>query len=322
MSPVKLKHLFLRSGTYYYVRRSGGRVVWKRLSRDLSEALRLWQQLEAEAAPSASRTVAAAIDRYLAASADRLAPSTVEAYGKHRRRLEAAFAEFTDVAQIRPAHVRQYLDARSKKAAGNQEIGLLSGALRHVMGLGWIDTNPVQGIRKHALKPRRRCLSDAELASLREHASDRLRAMIDISLLTAMRQGDLLALRLADLTDAGISVEHGKTGARVLYTWTPALQEAVGRAKRLRRRIGSVLLFADDRGAQIKADSLRASWVRLCAKAGVHDAHWHDIRATSLTLAKEAQGLDYAKTLAGHSSARMTEAYVAARAVTKVRPIR
>lgn len=322
MSPVKLKHLFLRSGTYYYVRRSGGKVVWRRLSRDLSEALRLWQALEGEAAQSASRTVAAAIDRYLAASAGRLAPSTVEAYGKHRRKLEAAFCEFQDVAQIRPQHVRQYLDARSRKASGNQEIGLLSGALRHVMGLGWIDTNPCAGIRKHPIKPRRRVLSEPELASLREHASDRLRAMIDISLLTAMRQGDLLALRLADLTDAGIAVQQQKTGTRLLYEWTPALLEAVGRAKRLRRRVGSLWVFADQNGAKIKADSLRAAWVRLRQKAGVTDAHWHDLRATSLTLAKEAAGLDYAKTLAGHASARMTEAYVAQRAVTKVRPIR
>lgn len=66
----------------------------------------------------------------------------------------------------------------------------------------------------------------------------------------------------------------------------------------------------------------RAEIKRLCEKAGVADAHWHDLRATSLTLAKEAQGLDYAKTLAGHASARMTESYIAQRSVTKVRPIR
>ena len=146
--------------------------------------------------------------------------------------------------------------------------------------------------------------------------------MIDISLLTAMRQGDLLRLKLSDLNSEGMVVQQQKTGSRLLYSWTPALQEAVGRAKRLRSRIGSVWLFADAGGAQIKARSLQAAWDRLRKQAGVTDAHWHDLRATSLTWAKEAAGLDYAQALAGHASSRMTEAYVAQRAVTKVRPIR
>jgi len=54
----------------------------------------------------------------------------------------------------------------------------------------------------------------------------------------------------------------------------------------------------------------------------VVDAHFHDLRATVLTAAKEQAGIDYAQALAGHASATMTEAYVARRSVTKVRPIR
>jgi integrase len=194
--------------------------------------------------------------------------------------------------------------------------------LNHAKGLGWVTDNPTLGIRKHPEAPRRRVFSDAELAALREHATERMRAMIDISLLTALRQGDLLRLRLSDLTDEGIVVEQQKTGSRLLYVWTPALQEAVGRAKRLRKRVSSIWLWSDDGGAPIKARSLQSAWDRLRKKAGVADAHWHDLRATSLTWAKEASGIDYAQRLAGHASSRMTEAYVGQRATTKVRPIR
>ena len=322
MTPVKLKHMHFRHGAYYYVRRQGGRVVWKRLSADLSEAVKLWQKLEGEASKPITRTVAAAIDRYLLHKAAELAESTVEAYGKHRKRLEAAFAEFSDVAQIRSTHIYEYLDARSAKASGRQEIKLLSAALGYVQRLGWVPANPCRGVELPEQKPRRRVLADGEIAALREAASPRMRCLIDLALLTAMREGDLLRLRLSDLTEDGISVEHHKTGARVLYQWSDALREAVGRAKRLRRRVGSVYLFADDRGAPVKAGAVQTAWIRLCRRAGVVDAHFHDLRGTTLTAAKEKSGIDYAQALAGHASATMTEAYVARRTTTKVRPIR
>jgi integrase len=314
--------MHFRHGAYYFVRRQGGKVVWKRLSADLSEAVRLWQQIEGETSKPLTRTVAAAIDRYLLHKAPDLAESTVAAYGKHRRRLESAFAEFSDVAQIKSTHIYEYLDARSAKASGRQEIKLLSAALGYVHRLGWITVNPCRAVEMPEQRPRRRVLSDGELAALREAANPRLRCLIDLALLTAMRQGDLLRLRLSDLTDEGISVEHHKTGARVCYQWTDALREAVGRAKRLRRRVGSVYLFADDKGAPVKSGAVQTAWIRLCRRVGVVDAHFHDLRATTLTWAKEAQGIDYAQALAGHASATMTESYIARRSVTKVRPIR
>jgi len=133
---------------------------------------------------------------------------------------------------------------------------------------------------------------------------------------------DLLALRLYDLTDDGLVVEQRKTGARVLYQWTPALQEVIGRAKRLRRRVGSLYLFANDQGKPLTAKAVGSQWERLRRRAGVADAHFHDLRATALTWAKEAAGIDFAQALAGHASSKMTESYVARRTVTKVRPIR
>jgi integrase len=321
MSPVKLKHFHRKHGAYYWVGRQGGKVMWRRLSADLSEALRLWEILE-QAAPTGSRSVTAALDRYLQHKAATLAPATVRLYGICRRRLAAAFAEFTDVAQLRPAHIRQYLDARSAKKAANREVSLLAASLGYAVELGWLDANPCREVTHHQEAPRRRCYSDAELASLREAADDRLRCLIDLALLTAMRQGDLLALRLSDLTDEGIVIQQRKTGARIVYQWTDALREAVGRAKRLRRRVGSVYLFADQRGAALKPKTVASAWERLRKKADVTDAHFHDLRATSLTWAKEAEGIDYAQRLAGHASSKMTESYVARRAVTKVRPIR
>ncbi len=321
MSPVTLRHLHFKHGAYYWVGRRDGKVVWRRLSSDLAEAIRQWEQIEGQPAVPA-RSVTAALDAYLAHRKPELRPATLKLYAACRRHLVDAFAEFHDVAQVRPAHVRQYLDARRSKVAANREVSLLSAALAYACERGWIEANACREVRHHREKPRRRCFSEAEIAALREAATERIRAMIDLSLLTALRQGDLLKLRLRDLTDEGVVVEQAKTGARVVYVWTEALREATGRAKRLRGRVAGPYLFQDDKGRQIKPKTLASAWERLRTKAGVTDAHWHDLRATALTWAKEADGIDRAQALAGHASAKMTEVYVARRTAVKVRPIR
>jgi len=323
MTPVKLPRLHLKHGAYYYVRRTGGKVVWTRLSASLPEALAQWTAMEAQRRPAEDRSVAAAMDRYLAAAALRLAHGTLALYRAAQARLAAAFVEFTDARQLKRQHVMQYLDAcRDRPVQCNNDVRFLSAALSHVLDLGWIDANPCAGLRKHKQRPRRRVYSDAELAALREGASEQLGCLIELALLTALRLGDLLSLRLQHLTDEGLVIETRKTGARLCIQWTPALREAVERAKRLRRRVGSMYLLPGRDGRQWTTIAARAAWERLCRRVGVADAHLHDLRATALTWLAEAQGLDAAQRLAGHTSQRTTEGYVAQRATTKVRPIR
>lgn len=320
MSPVKLRHLHHKHGAYYWVGRVGGKVVWRRLAADLPTAMLLYYDLEGRS--GASHSVEAALDKYLAVSAKRLAAATLTAYTQHRDKLARVFAEFTDARQVRSVHIAQYLDAASHKFLANREIGLLSAALSYVQRLGWIDSNPCIGVHRHPEPPRRRVFNEGEIAALRAAASDRMRCLIDLALLTGMRQHDLLSLRLADLTDDGIQVEHHKTGARVLYEWTPALREAVDRAKKLRRRVGSMLLFSRPDGQRLGASAIRNAWLELVKKAKVENARFHDLRGTCLTRAKQAGGLDYAQALAGHARQATTEGYIARRDVTKVRPIR
>jgi integrase len=320
VSPIHLKHLYHKHGAYYYVRRQNGKVVWTRLAADMPTALLKYHELIGT--HDAKHTVGAAIDKYLATQADRLAPYTRACYLRYRDKLANVFAEFTDVGQITPVHVAQYLDASKRKVLANREISLLSAALQYVVRIGWLAANPCRDVRRNQERSRRRVYSAGEIEALRSAASDRLRAMLDISILTGLRQSDLLAIRLADLTDEGISTEHHKTGARLIYEWTDELRDAVGRAKKLRRRVGSLWLFSGPKGQRLSSQALRKDWSRLTAKVGLTNAHWHDLRATCLTRAKEQGGLDYAQALAGHASATMTESYIARRSVTKVRPIR
>ena len=52
------------------------------------------------------------------------------------------------------------------------------------------------------------------------------------------------------------------------------------------------------------------------------DITFHDIRAKSLTDAKEKGGLDYAQALGGHLNQSMTERYIKAKSIDKIEPVK
>ncbi len=57
---------------------------------------------------------------------------------------------------------------------------------------------------------------------------------MDLLYLTAQRISDVLALRVSDITDAGIRFEQEKTGARALVAMTPELQGVISGARSVR----------------------------------------------------------------------------------------
>jgi len=310
--------LYRRHGAYWHV--VAGK--WTRLSDDLGEALRRWAEREG-AAPETGETVGEAIDRYLREVLPGLAGATQVTYRACLARLTPVFGD-TRLAEVRPVHVAGYLDRRSAKKAANLEMRVLSSVYQHAMRWGWCEVNPTKGVRRNPERARDRYPTDAELAALRAAADDQWRAMIDLSLLTALRISDLCRLRWSDWTEEGLRVVHQKTKAKRLYLATPALAEVMDRVRRLRRRIGSVYLFTRRDGQPWTPDLHGDVWRRLRARAGLTgtDLHWHDLRARALTDAARAGGRDYAQALAGHASGDQTEAYIRARETVPVRPVR
>lgn len=78
----------------------------------------------------------------------------------------------------------------------------------------------------------------------------------------------------------------------------------------------ALTLFRGRYGPAPKYGSVQEQWQTACDRAGVADAHLHDLRAMSLTHAK-AQGLN-ATALAGHSSEAMTKRYLRSKEVPEV----
>ena len=140
-----------------------------------------------------------------------------------------------------------------------------------------------------------------------------LQAYVVLKLLTALRRGDLLRLRITDLYEDGIAVRTSKTGKKLIIKWTAELRAAVDAAKRARSkdivpwlfctRLGSC--YMKDDGSANAFDSL---WQRFMARAMSRTAlierfQEKDLRKKTAT----DMPLEMAQALLGHTSSVITQ---------------
>lgn len=211
--PPRMQQRVMKSGTvhYYYRTRNGGKIA---LGSDLAEARDKWAQLERNDRldPLDKWTVVSA--RYRREGMKDLAGKTQKEYTLALDRLDKAFAA-ARLPQIKPHHVRQYLDRRSAKVAANREIALLSAVFNWARERGITDApNPIAGVRKHSERARGRYVTDAEFDALYKVSPPELRDALDLARLTGQREADILRMRSADVRDGYLHVMPRKTAKR------------------------------------------------------------------------------------------------------------
>ena len=310
--------MYQKHGAYYYVTKSN---KWIRLSDNLAQAKAKWIELEGEVPQT--DTVAALIERYLQEVAPKKAPRTYRDNLTEAKTLLAVFGSMRP-GDVRPMHVAQYLDVRGKKAPvrANREKSLLSHVFSMAMRWGVVDSNPCRGVARNTEKGRDRYINDAEFMAVKQIAGDFIATVMDFAYLTALRKGDIFALRLEQITAEGIYIKQGKTGMKQIFEWTPTLREVIARARALPRPIRGLYLFCTRRGQPYTDAGFKAMWNRIqvkWAESGGERFTFHDIRAKSLTDAKQ-QGLD-AQALAGHASSATTDHYIKMKEFRKVTPL-
>lgn len=294
---------YLKHGAYYFVRAN----KWTRLGATLPEAMAAYARLIGT--PSDSMT-ALLDDTLSAAQARGLKPSTLDQYRRCANQLKDILLEFS-VREVKPPHIAAIMDDYTDKPSwANRLRTLLKLAFDLAVRRGLIDANPVTSIACHKEPHRTRYLSDAEYRAIHAAASPPLRAIMALCYLTAQRIGDVLKIREGDITPDGITIDQEKTSKRLLIAWTPDLRATVQAARDLHSNRKLYLL--GQRNGRIRSYyGVRDLWNRACAAAGITDAHLHDLRAKSLTDAKQ-QGLD-PQHLAGHTTAAMTLRYLRGR---------
>jgi integrase len=268
--------------------------------------------------------MAALIDKYMIEISPKKAKSTYTGNLMEAKNLKQVFGKML-VLEIRPTHIAKYLDIRGLKAPirANREIALLSHIFSYAMRWGQLDINPCIGVAKHPEKGRDRYITDHEFDSVRKIASELIAIVMDFAYITAMRRGDILKLRLDQITEEGIWIKQSKTGSKQLYELTNGLVDVVARARALKRPIRGFYLFCTRQGQPYSDTGFKAMWNRVqvkWAESGGERFTFHDIRAKSLTDAKKL-GLDV-QSLAGHATMAMTEHYIKQREFKRVTPLK
>lgn len=291
---------------YYHVASVDGRRVWTPLGRDYGQAIRAWAELEGDSGTSI-RSVADAIGCYLEDARDRLKPATLAGYACSTKKLIEVFGRMP-LDAVRRADVYEYVRRRGN-VAGNRERALLSATYTWALNSGAFEgVNPCLGLHyRNPEKPRRRYVKDAELAHLIESAPLRWAVLIRFAYLTALREGDLIRLKLTDATEDGILVQTGKTGRPILIGWSDELRALWKQARGA--RVGPQALFPARGGRAYTSSGFRASWRRVRAHSGIPDLRFHDLRR------KAASDLstEHARALLGHTDAKVTERHYRAK---------
>jgi integrase len=292
--------VYLKHGAYWFVK--GGK--WRRLGDDLRTALAAYASI----IETPTGGMAELIDRVLTHTKSKLSKNTVASYATAARRLKKLLIEFAP-REVQPKDVAAVKIALAGTPNfANRCLSLLRVVFAHAVEWQLVDSNPCIGILRHDEHKRDRYLSDEELAAIREKSGPRLQVVIDLLYFTAQRVNDVLAIRRADITTAGVRFIQHKTGVKLTVGWSPEFRAVVDRARTLNGNIRALTLLHNRRGKAPDYRTVKLQWDLACKAAGIEDAHMHDIRAKALTDAKR-EGAD-ATALAGHTSAKMTERYI------------
>lgn len=309
----KNRHLpacvYQRHGAYYFVK--GGK--WIRIGTDLREALDQYQRISG----SRQGSIDSLIDDFLVAAKERGAkPNTLIQYSMAAAKLKAALVEFAP-DQLEPRHVARLMDHyRSTPNMANRMRTVLKMAFDAAVLRGLCAQNPVTSVPRHKEKRRDRYLTDVEFRAIHSAGNAVIRVIMDLAYLTGQRIGDVLRIRLSDITEAGIEFRQQKTGKRLCVRMTVELSQAIAAAKTMHGGATRMYLLGQRNGRLRSYRGVRDLFERARDLAGIQDVTLHDLRAKALTDAKR-QGKD-PQALGGHSTEAMTNRYLRDRETTFV----
>jgi integrase len=163
-------------------------------------------------------------------------------------------------------------------------------------------------------RPKARFLNDAELARVlkaAEAAGPLMNAAVTVSILSGIRQGELLGLTWAniDLDKSTLRLLDTKNGtSRAVYLPPPAVDAL--RALREQPVTSLTHVFVLPDGKPLDRNTLPSRWEKIQKAAGVSGVRWHDLRhcAASYLLAAGATLAEVGSAL-GHLSTASTARY-------------
>ena len=231
------------------------------------------------------------------------------------------------LSAIRGSDVAQYRDMRLKAGLSTTSVKHELALLSHLFSVASREWgmeslgNPVQTIRQPAMaRGRERRVSDTEVDAVCKFVNSELAVCIRLALHTAMRRGELLKLRWADIDFAkAVAVLHDtKNGdSRTVPLSTLAMGLLLGLVRRID---GRVFDLNESRVSHGLLAAVRKARKAYAGQGGTDerllvDLHFHDLRheAASRLVEKGLHPLEV-MSITGHRDTKMLKRYVHLRA--------
>ena len=314
--PARVYH---KHGSYYFVDSAN---KWHALGKDYGAAMQKWAAM---LQPIIGKLrVSAVIDAYIKEQLPKRKPLTQKDYLTSIAVLRPVFGEMWP-EDIQPSHIYKFMTLRNAPVRANRDVAVLSNVMNQAIRMGLINSNPCKQVRRNEENPRTREVTDNEISALLLHCPEWLKAYIRLKLLTGLRQGDMLNIRLDQLREDGLFVLTGKRNKPLLFIWNENLRAVIETLKAMRHRVSSMYLINSPRdGTKLTSHGFKSAWARAMkkaieAKALSETFAENDLRAKVATEAIELG--QNATAMLAHSSDAVTKRHYQ-RGTQKVEPLR
>lgn len=233
------------------------------------------------------------IDEYLASPKfGELAENSKREYRRYMKALKLALADF-EPDDLQPKDVAQFRDALGDTPAkANAYMKAIAALYKWGRELGHAKTNPARDISKLKIgeyQPWPKWAWDAAMGHFREE----IRTACLLGRYTGQRLGDVLRLKLTDITtDAdgtdGFNLVQQKTGTALFVPISRELRQVLAEA----RKRGRICIVSRRDGTAFTVDQFHAMWGREMRKPEIQKIRdaglsFHGLRKTNVTFGAE-----------------------------------
>lgn len=341
--PPRMRARPQKSGATYYYYDAGGKPRKEiPLGKNYAVAVRKWSELEADGQQIAAKliTLKHVTDQYIRDVIPAKAARTQDDNIKEIKKLLEFFNDPpAPLDEIKPLHIRQYLDWRTGKGKhstvrANRERALLSHIWNKAREWGITDReNPCKGITGYTEHGRDIYIEDNILQAVYDEACQPLKDALDLAYLTGQRPADVVAMSSTDIQDNMLQIDQGKTSKKLRMLIEGQLEALLKRIAERKKgyKVHTLALICTETGRPLTYSAMRGRFdkARTSAarnnpklKESIDAFQFRDLRAKAGTDKADSGDMRQAQMQLGHNSMKMTEHYVRSRRGDIVKPTR
>jgi integrase/recombinase XerD len=258
--------------------------------------------------------LAEAMDRFFEECT--LKPGTIETYRFNSRTCTRLLGHLS-LDEIDRRALADLVASRKRTGVSDatirRDLAFLGAVFSMAVRWGWVDTSPVTAFNKRALKESRartRFLTREEFGLLLGAASDDLKSILVLAVETGLRKEELLGLTVTsiDLRRRELHLANTKTNTPRRVPLSATALTTIRNLLEQQSRPRSPYLFCKADGRRI--GNPRKAFEGACARAGLKDFRYHDLRHTFASWwVQDGGDLYRLSRILGHATLQMTARY-------------